>query len=455
MVTKNQICEKLEISGLTSEGLGVGKHKDIPIFIKGAAPGDVLTVKIVKTERSHAYGAIQNIDRRSPFREDPPCLVYEKCGGCSLQHISYDAQIAAKEVRAQDSLRRIGGFSGVKVDEVIAAGNPYRYRNKSVFPVKKDHGGQAAAGLYAAHSHRFVPVRDCHIAHPGVSTILRSIESYINSTGIQTYDEASHTGLIRHIMVRTAFATGDVMVVIVANGSAFPHVDRLLPALINKDGVCSICINVNQERTNVIMGSQTNILWGDPYIREVLCGTTFAISAPSFFQVNTAATELLYEKVLEMAELTASKTLIDAYCGIGAISLIAARRAAGVIGIESSESAVEDARTNAKLNGITNADFAAGKTEDVLSGFLSTTSTDVVILDPPRKGCDPAVIAALRSLGPERVIYVSCDPATLARDLKGLCADGLYTIKRVIAADMFPQTPHIETAVLLIRGITL
>ena len=449
MLTKNQICN-IEISGLTSEGLGVGRNEGFPVFVKGAAPGDVLTAKILKVERSHAYARIEKIVEESPLRAEPFCPVYEKCGGCSFQHISYDAQLAAKESKVADALRRIGGFAGARADEIVPASDPYRYRNKSVFPLGKDSSGYAVCGLYAAKSHRLVPVHDCRIAHRGVSFILRTVQNFMNTYDIPPYDEKSHTGLIRHVMVRTAFSTGDVMVVIVANSPSPPHLEKLIYALKNQAGVRSICLNINQDRTNVIMGSETRKLWGDLYIYEELCGITFAISAPSFFQINTTMTQLLYAKVLEMAMLKPSSTLIDAYCGIGTISLIAAPHAAKVIGIELAESAVADARTNAEQNGIANAEFIAGKTEDILPVILQTgTRPEVVILDPPRKGCAPAVISAVRSYTPERLVYVSCDPATLARDLKELCADGCYRIAKVVAVDTFPQTPHIETAVLL------
>ena len=451
MLTKNQICD-IEISGLTSEGLGVGRHEGVAVFVKGAAPGDSLTVKIIKAERGYAYGRIEKIGNESPYRAEPPCPVYGKCGGCNFQHICYEAQIAAKGTRVEDSLRRIGGFASAQVSELISSENPLRYRNKSIFPVKVNISGQAVCGLFAESSHRLVPVTDCYLAHQGVAAVLRSIETYMNSFGISAYDEATHTGLIRHVMVRTAFTTGEVMVALVINGQALPYADKLIESLRLKPGVCSICVNVNRERTNVIIGPETTVLWGEPYIHEMLCGVTFAISAPSFFQVNTAMTEVLYDRVLDMAELTPSTTLIDAYCGIGTLSLIAARRAARVVGIESFETAVSNARLNAKLNNILNAEFVVGRSEDILADILQNDpKADVVILDPPRKGCDRAVISALRDFGPKRVVYVSCDPATLARDLKDLCGGDLYNIKNVVAVDTFAQTAHIETAVMLTR----
>ena len=451
MLTKNQLCD-IEITGLTSEGMGVGKCDGFPIFVKGAAPGDALTVKIIKAKRGFAYGKIESFAKRSSERVEPVCGVFGKCGGCSLQHISYDAQLAAKKSKLEDCLRRIGGFADVLADEVVGAVNPLRYRNKSVFPVGKDVDGRAVCGLYAANSHRLVPVRDCYIAHAGVTKVLRAFEAYLNANKISVYDEQTNSGTVRHIMVRTAFATGQVMVVVVINGETLPHSETLIELLREIDGMASVCVNINRVRTNVIMGEKTRVIWGEPHIKELLCGNMFEISAPSFFQVNPEMTEILYGKVLELADIKPHETVVDAYCGIGTISLVAARRAAKVIGIEVVQAAIEDARANAELNGAENAEFIVGRTEEVLGGLLKgDAKPHVVILDPPRKGCEPPVIDALREHGTERVVYVSCDPATLARDLKLLCAEGRYSIERVIAVDTFAQTMHVESVVLLRR----
>ncbi|MCL2674043.1 MAG: 23S rRNA (uracil(1939)-C(5))-methyltransferase RlmD [Defluviitaleaceae bacterium] len=449
MLTKNQFCD-IEITGLTSDGLGVGKHEGFPVFVKGAAPGDALTVKIIKVKRGYAYGKIESFAQRASTRVEPVCAVFGRCGGCSLQHISYDAQLAAKKGKLEDCLRRIGGFAEIQANEVIGARNSLRYRNKSVFPIGKDENGRAVCGLYAANSHRLVPVQDCHIAHKGVAAVLRTFETFMNANGISVYNEETNTGLVRHIMVRTAFATGQVMAVVVINGDTLPRSETLIELLREIDGMTSICLNINRTKTNVIMGQETRVIWGEPSIKEILCGNMFEISAPSFFQVNPEMTEILYSKVLELSGVRTHETVIDAYCGIGTISLVAARHAARVIGVEVVQAAIDDARTNAKLNGAENVEFIAGKTEEVLAGLLKDDSCpDVVILDPPRKGCEPGVIEALQEHVTGRVVYVSCDPATLARDLKLLCAEGLYKIEKVVAVDTFPQTMHIESVVLL------
>ena len=452
MLTKNCSYE-IEITGLTSEGMGVGRHGGVPIFVKGAAPGDVLTAKIIKAKKGYAYGRVESVIKCSGSRAVPVCPVYGKCGGCVLQHMNYDAQLAAKAAKVEDSLRRIGGFVGMCVDEIIAASGAFRYRNKSVFPVGVDAGGRAVCGLYAAHSHRLVPVEDCHIAHEGVAEVLRAVEGCMAAYGVPVYNEVSHTGLVRHVMVRTAFATGQVMVVLVVNGDSLPRSDEITAKLRKIPSVRSVYLNINRARTNVIFGEQTHLIWGEPYIHEILCGVKFAISATSFFQVNPVMTELIYGKALEFAGISPSSVVLDLYCGIGAISLIAARCAARVVGVEVSEAAVADARANAVQNGITGAEFVAGKVEDTLGELLAGGfQPDVVILDPPRKGCDPAVIKALLCCGAKRIVYVSCDPATLARDLKLLCESGLYCVAKVVAADAFPQTAHVESIVLLMKN---
>ena len=451
MLTKNQFCD-IEITGLTSDGLGVGKHDGFPVFVKGTASGDVVTVRIIKAKRGYAYGKVEAFAVRASMRVEPVCAVFGKCGGCSLQHINYEAQLTAKKGKLEDCLRRIGGFADMQASEVIGARNSLRYRNKSVFPIGKDENGRTVCGLYAANSHRLIPVEDCHIAHEGVAAVLRIFEAFMNANKISVYDEETNTGLVRHIMVRTAFATGQVMVVVIINGETLPHSENLIDTLREIGGMSSICLNINRAKTNVIMGQETRVIWGEPSIMEILCGNMFEISAPSFFQVNPEMTEILYSKVLELSGIQPYETVIDAYCGIGTISLVAARHAARVIGVEVVQAAIDDAKANAELNGAENAEFIVGKTEEVLGGLLEgDVQADVVILDPPRKGCEPSVIEALRERGAGRVVYVSCDPATLARDLKLLCAEDLYKIEKVIAVDTFPQTMHVESVVLLKR----
>jgi len=451
MLTKNQFCD-IEITGLTSDGLGVGKYDGFPIFVKGTAPGDAITVKIIKAKRGYAYGKIECFAKRSVTRVEPVCAVFGKCGGCSLQHMEYSAQLSAKKSKLEDCLRRIGGFADTQVDEVIGARNPFRYRNKSVFPVGKDANGRVVCGLYAANSHSLIPVEDCHIAHIGVAAVLRAFEIFMNANNISVYDEQTNRGLVRHIMVRTAFTTRQVMVVVVINGDTLPQAEKFVEVLQDIAGMTSVCLSINREKTNVIMGQEMRVIWREPSIKEILCGNMFEISAPSFFQVNPEMTEILYSKVLELADIQLHETVIDAYCGIGTISLVAARHAKRVIGVEVVQAAIDDARVNAKLNGVENAEFIAGKTEEVLAELLEgDIKPDVVILDPPRKGCEPSVVEALRKNGTDRMVYVSCDPATLARDLKLLCAGNLYKVEKVVAVDTFPQTMHVESVVLLSR----
>ncbi len=453
-IVKNREYE-ITIEDITLSGEGVGKIDGYALFVKDALVGDRIIAKVTKVKKNYGFGRLMKIIEPSPDRVDAPCPVAKSCGGCTLMSMSYEKQLEFKTNLIRNSLSRIGGITDVDVPPVLGMENPFRYRNKAQFPVGLDKNGRIVTGFYAGRTHSIVSCDDCLIGSDVNADILAKIKDYMLKSGIKPYDEASHTGLIRHILIRTGAATGQIMVCIIINGRRLPGENELVKTLQNLSfsgdrKIASILLNFNTERTNVIMGAECRLLWGTPYIEDCIGNVRYRISAQSFYQVNPAQTKVLYDLALEYAGLTGEETVWDLYCGIGTISLFLAQKAGKVYGVEIVPQAIEDAKTNASINGITNAEFYVGKAEEVLPEQYEKNGiyADVIVVDPPRKGCDTAVLETMVKMAPKRIVYVSCDSATLARDLKYLRENG-YEVRKVQGVDQFAMTGHVETVVLL------
>jgi 23S rRNA (uracil1939-C5)-methyltransferase len=451
-----------EIIGIGHNGEGVGRVGGFTLFVPGALPGERALVRVEHLKKQYGFAKLLQVLAASPDRALPPCGIYDACGGCQLQHLDYAAQLRVKRRIVADNLERIGklqvaadgadaaGDAGrVVVHPTIGMAEPWRYRNKVQVPIGEEEGG-LVGGFYAQGSHRIVDMQECLIQHGEGDRVVETVKRIARELGVSAYREDTHTGLLRHVVVKVGFRTGEVMVVLVTNGDELPREDEWVARIREAvPGVASICQNVNTARTNVIFGDRTIVLWGREVIYDYIGDVRFAISPRSFFQVNPVQTEVLYGKALEYAALSGRETVIDAYCGIGTISLFLAQRARRVYGVEIVPEAIEDARLNAELNGIVNVEFAVGKAEDVLPEWQrSGVVPDVVVVDPPRKGCDRSLLDTLLELKPERIVYVSCNPSTLARDLRVL-EDGGYRTVEVQPVDMFPHTVHVECTVLL------
>ena len=460
-------CQKNDIVTVTiddigMEGEGIGRVEGYTLFIKDALVGDVVKASVMKTRKHFGYARLLEILEPSPYRVEPVCPVARQCGGCQLQHCSYEKQLAWKEKMVRDRLERIGGFENVAMEPILSMEEPYYYRNKAQFPVGVNKDEELIAGFYAGRTHSIIENTDCAIQHPCNHLIVETILQFMREYQIPAYDEKNHTGLVRHILTRVGIHTGDVMVCLVVNGNSIPHSDELVKRLLacdlkRREGeseLCmkSICLNRNQEKTNVILGREIKVLYGDAFIEDKIGEIKYRISPLSFYQVNSGQMKRLYETALEFADLKGGEVVWDLYCGIGTISLFLAQKAAKVCGVEIVPQAVEDARRNAKLNHFTNAEFFVGAAEDVVPEQYEKSGgslkADVVTLDPPRKGCDEKLLQTVIRMQPEKIVYVSCDPATLARDLRYLCDRG-YELKRVRACDMFGMSYHVETVVLL------
>lgn len=450
MLKKNDIIP-LEIRSVSSQGSGVGRHQGMAVFVPGAAPGDRLRVRIVKVLSSYCYGIIDAVEAPGPGRIEPACPVCRRCGGCALQHLSYEAELREKERWVADALARIGRVSP-PIRPILPSPLEAGYRNKAQYPLGLGPDGRAVGGFYAPRSHTLVPYGGCRLQPPFFGDILEAVCRYIDRSGQRPYDEAAGRGLFRHLYLRWGEASGQVMVCLVVNGRRIPE-PRLLVSMVLSacPGVTSILVNTNTAATNVILGQETRVLFGAPAIRDTLRGVEVELSPLSFYQVNRQGAELLYRQAEEMAALTPEDVLLDLYCGAGTIGLSMARRVKRLIGVEVVESAVRDARQNALQNGIGNARFLcadAGQAARQLAeeGLLPT----VAVLDPPRKGCDPAALAAVARMAPRRVVMVSCNPATLARDLQILARAG-YAVRAAQPVDMFPRTAHVECVALAER----
>ena len=453
---KNQELE-LAITALGNEGEGIGHTEDgYTVFVKDALPGDQIRTKLMKCKKQYAFGRLMEIVSPSADRVEPRCKKARVCGGCQIQELSYEKQLAFKEDKVRNNLIRIGGIENPPMEPIIGMEDPWRYRNKAQFPVGRNKEGRIIAGFYAGRTHAIIPVEhnDCLLGKEVNAQILDIVISHMEQYDIEPYDEATGTGLVRHVLIRCGFTSRQIMVCLVLNGRKLPGEEALADRLMEIPGMTSIMVNVNMENTNVILGDQVRTVRGQSYITDSIGDVAFQISPLSFYQVNPVQTEKLYSKTLEYAGLTGEETVWDMYCGIGTISLFLAKKAKKVYGVEIVPDAIEDARRNAKLNGIENAEFFVGKAEDVLPEQYEKNQikADVIVVDPPRKGCDRAVLDTMLKMQPKRIVYVSCDSATLARDVK-LLTEGGYHLERAVAVDQFCHSSHVETVVLLSKGM--
>ena len=448
---KDDLIE-VTIEDLSEEGTGIGKFEGMTFFIKDAVIGDRVRAKIMKMKKNYGFARLMEVLTPSPDRVEPLCPVARQCGGCQIQAMSYEAQLAFKTRKVENNLKRIGKFEEIPMESIIGMEDPFHYRNKAQFPFGKNRDGKIITGFYAGRTHSIIENTSCHLGKEVNEEILEKILAWMNAFHVEPYNEATGKGLMRHSLIRCGFRTGEIMVCLVINGRKIPGEEVLVDSLKIIPGMTSISLNVNKEKTNVILGREVINLWGRPYIEDYIGEVKYQISPLSFFQVNPVQTERLYGKALEYAGLTGEETVWDLYCGIGTISLFLARKARKVYGVEIIPDAIEDARRNASLNGFTNTEFYVGKAEEVLPEKYEKEGirADVIVVDPPRKGCDETLLSTMVKMQPERIVYVSCDSATLARDLRYLCDNG-YELKRVCPADMFPQTVHVETVCLLSR----
>jgi 23S rRNA (uracil1939-C5)-methyltransferase len=449
-VKKNETyCMKITDIGL--QGQGIGRIDGFTVFVEGGLPGETIEVLIVKVQKHMAYGKVLRILEPSESRVEPPCSVASVCGGCQLQHLSYEKQLEWKQSLVQKNLERIGGIKDVEVLPTIGMKEPLRYRNKAQFPVGKKQE-KLQIGFYANRSHRIVDTDVCLLQHPVNDEIVQIIRDFLTEYHIEPYQEETQKGLVRHILTRIGKATGEVMVCLVLNGKSLPHDKHLVERLKKITGMTSIVLNENMENTNVILGEKIQVLWGKPYIRDYIGPIQFEISPLSFYQVNPEQTQVIYEKALEFADLKGEEVVLDIYCGIGTISLFLAQKAKEVIGVEVIPQAIEDARRNAEINGIKNARFFVGKAEQIIPMLYEQENIkpDVIVVDPPRKGCDFSVLNTIIKMQPQKVVYVSCDSATLARDLSILEENG-FCVKKVQPVDQFGMTTHVECVVLMSR----
>ena len=442
----------VSIEDISEDGAGIGKLDGYIWFIKDAVIGDVVRARAMKMKKNYGFARLMEILTSSEARVEPKCPVARQCGGCQLQAMSYEEQLKFKERKVKNHLLRIGKFKEDEIHMLPIMGmkEPWRYRNKAQFPFGLDKNGNIVAGFYAGRTHDIIECEDCLLGVEENKDILGIIKGFMRVHGIRPYDETTHKGLVRHALIRKGFQSGEIMVCLVINGKDIPAKEQLVEELCQVKGMTSISYSINQEKTNVIMGKEIVNLYGPGYITDNIGNVTYQISPLSFYQVNPVQTEKLYGTALEYAGLTGNETVWDLYCGIGTISLFLAQNAKKVYGVEIVPQAIEDARRNAALNNITNAEFFTGKAEEVLPEQYEKNKVyaDVIVVDPPRKGCDQVCLDTILKMAPKRVVYVSCDSSTLARDLRYL-ADGGYEVEKVRCCDMFGQSCHVETVVLL------
>ena len=450
-VKKGEIIE-LTIDDVAYGGDAVGRVEGFAIFVPGGLPGERVLAQIKEVKNSFARAEFLKVKEGSKNRQEAKCFVYEECGGCQLQHANYEAQLAYKKSMVEDALERIGGIE-VEVNSPIGMEYPYFYRNKAQFPVDKQDD-EVVIGFYAAGSHEIIDTNNCKIQHPLINRVARKAKEAIKKYELSVYNEKEHTGLVRHLVVRVGVCTNQAMLVLVTKDKAVTHKKELADKLIEEiPELVSVYQNINPEKTNVVFGKETEKLAGEDYIIDYIGRVKYQISPRSFFQVNTLQAEELYEQVLKYADLSKEEVVIDAYCGLGSISLYLASKAKEIFGIEVIEEAVKMARKNAKLNRIENCLFKVGKVEELLPKMSANVDPDVVVVDPPRKGCSKEVLAAFTELDPKRIVYVSCDPTSLARDLDRLEELG-YKTREVQPVDMFSQTYHIENVAWLEKVIS-
>jgi 23S rRNA (uracil1939-C5)-methyltransferase len=449
--------------GNDGEGIGhvcisrEGDRQDrITVFVKDTVIGDKAEILIMKVKKNIAYGKLLKLTEASPYRVEPVCSKARSCGGCSIQHVTYAKQLEYKWNKVRSCLQRIGKVENPEnyMEEIHGMDNPYHYRNKSQFPVGRDKDGNVVIGFYAGRTHSIIDTDTCVISAEINDRLIGIVRQFLNKYNVSSYDEQTGKGLVRHILTRIGFTTGEIMVCLVINGSTLPYADKLIEELCLVEGMTSVCININTENTNKILGSKCKTLWGRDYIVDYIDGIKYQISPLSFYQVNPVQTEVLYKKALEYADLQGNEVVWDMYCGIGTISLFLARKAKQVYGVEIVPQAIEDARKNAEINHISNAEFFVGKAEEVVPDIYdkggAAAYADVVVVDPPRKGCDSKLLDTLVKMQPKKIVYVSCDPATLARDINILQSSG-YQLRRVAVVDQFCHSTHCETCALLVR----
>ena len=446
---KNDIVTlKIEDCGI--DGEGIGKADGFTVFVKDAVIGDTVRAKIMKAKKNYGYGRLEEIITPSPDRVEPKCQFARQCGGCQLQALSYEKQLEFKTSKVRGHLERIGGFTDIPMEKILGMEQPFHYRNKAQFPVGKSKDGRIITGFYAGRTHSIIENRDCALGVTQNKEVLDRVIAHMEKFNIQPYDENTGKGLVRHVLIRYGFFTDEMMVCLIINGEKLPGEEALVKSLCQIPETVSVMVNVNKKRNNVILGEKVRLLWGQPYITDKIGEISYQISPLSFFQVNPYQTGRLYGKALEYAQLSGNETVWDLYCGIGTISLFLAQKAKMVRGVEIIPAAIENAKENARLNGFDNTEFFVGKAEEVLPEQFARTGerADVIVVDPPRKGCDETLLSTIIEMQPDRVVYVSCDSATLARDLKYLCERG-YELKKVCPVDMFPNTVSVETVVLL------
>ena len=450
MEIKKNDCFTVSIEDMSEDGSGIGKLDGYIWFIKDAVKGDVVEAKAMKMKKSYGFARLMRVITPSSDRIEPACPVARQCGGCQLQAMSYESQLKFKENKVYNNLRRIGGFTDIPFLPIMGMDEPWRYRNKAQFPFGRNKNGEIVTGFYAGRTHDIIPQEDCLLGVEENKKILESIKEYMIENHVAPYEEETHQGLIRHALIRKGFKTGELMVCVIINGKKLPHSEKLVEKLCRLDGMTSISYSINTDKTNVILGKELVNLYGPGYITDYIGDVKYRISPLSFYQVNPVQTEKLYGTALEYAGLTGGEVVWDLYCGIGTISLFLAQKAKKVYGVEIVPQAIDDARENAKLNGLDNVEFFVGKAEEVLPEQYEKNKVyaDVIVVDPPRKGCDEQCLNTIVTMAPKRVVYVSCDSATLARDLKMLCEKG-YEVEKVRCCDMFGWTTHVETVVLL------
>lgn len=471
---KNDIF-KIEITDIGVNGEGIGKIDGYTLFVKDAIIGDTIEAKLIKAKKNYGYGRLMKILKPSPYRVEPKCPMARKCGGCQIQEISYKKQLEFKENKVRGNLTRIGELPEELLDNIMEPilgmeesadmGAPFYYRNKAQFPIGADKNGQPIAGFYAGRTHSIIPNTNCVLGVKVNERILNLILDFMKEYKIQPYDEAAHRGIVRHVLIRYGFRTEEIMVCLVVNADRLPHSEILTGRLSEIEGMTSVTLNVNKDKTNVILGEEIKLLWGQEYITDYIGDVKYQISPLSFYQVNPVQTEKLYQLAVEYAGLdfiedNKEETIVwDLYCGIGTISLFLAQRSRNVYGVEVIPQAIDDARNNARINGIKNVEFFVGKAEEVLPRYYDEykkmhggkkAHADVIVVDPPRKGCEESLLKTMVNMKPDRIVYVSCDSATLARDVKYLRREG-YEVEKVRAVDMFPHTVHVETVALLVK----
>lgn len=453
---------KIEDIGINGEG--IGKADGYTLFIKDTVMGDLVEVKVMKAKKNYGYAKLLRVIEPSKNRVEAKCPVAKQCGGCQIQEMDYQEQLQFKQKKVIGNLERIGGFAPEVLEKitqpVCGMDEPFHYRNKAQFPIGTDKDGKAVAGFYAGRTHQIIPNTDCALGVSQNQQILEEILSVMNENHIPAYNEQDCSGLVRHILIRYGFTTKEIMVCFVINGDNLPCADKFVDKLSQIEGMRSITFSKNKENTNVIMGKEIEVLWGDGYITDYIGNVKYQISPLSFYQVNPVQTEKLYKYALEYAGLTGEETVWDLYCGIGTISLFLAQKAEQVYGVEIVPQAIEDAKQNAELNDMKNAEFFVGKAEEILPAYYENYAkehpgqqahADVIVVDPPRKGCEEALLETMVKMQPDRIVYVSCDSATLARDLKYLCGEG-YALEKVQVVDQFPNTVHTECVTLLQRS---